>query len=133
MCDVDGHEPDTAYTSFVAYPYAQLRVEIGLTRGDVEWFRVQLEYNFEPEPYSDNDWQQVAGFDHHPNVDWGHDIREERLHLDIYRNGRKEKVARGFPEVAVNEAPRYCERFLRENADELLDQFERWHDIDTKI
>lgn len=127
------HDPDREYTAFISYPYAQLRVEIGLDRGDVEWFLVQLEYNFEPEPYADNDWQQVAGFDHHPNAEWGHDIRHERLHLDVYREGRKEEVRRGFPEVEVNKAPRYCEVFLRENADELLDQFEHWHDVNSRV
>lgn len=130
MSDADAHDPDKSYTLFISYPYAQIRVEIGLNRGDVQWFRVQLEYNVDSQPYTDNDWRQVAGFDHHPNVNWGHDITIERLHLDIYRDGRKEDVQQGFPEIELNKAPAYCENFLRARADTLLNRFGRWHGIE---
>jgi len=104
-------------------------VEIGTESGDVRWFFVQLEYNRRHEPYRENEWLQVARFDHHPEAEWGHDIVVERLHLDVYRDGRKWEVKRGFPPVQLNHAPAYCERFLHEHADHHLDQFERWHDL----
>jgi hypothetical protein len=53
----------------------------------------------------------------------------ERLHLDVYHEGRKRDVKRGFPKVLLSEAPSYCERFPHEHADHYLDQFERWHDV----
>jgi hypothetical protein len=62
------------YTAWVAYPYAQIRVEIGTERGDVRWFLAQLEYNVEHEPYGDDDRRQVARFDYHPRAEWGHDV-----------------------------------------------------------
>lgn len=121
------NNPDTDYTDFVTYPDTQIRTEIGIQEGAVRWFRVQLEYNAASDPYLNYDWRQVAGFDHHPRTNWGHDITTERLHLDIYRDGRKEDVKRGFPEIALNEAPRFCEQFLRTHADRYIQQFQRWH------
>jgi hypothetical protein len=121
--------PDKSYIAFIEYPYARRRTEIGVTRGNVEWFIVRLEYNVNTRFDQPDDWRQVAGFDHHPGVDWGHDITVERLHLDVYRDERKAHVKRGFPEVEVNRAPGYCERFLDKHADYYLDQFEDWHDL----
>jgi len=122
-------DPDREYTAWVTYPYAQLRVELGVERGGVRWFVVQLEYNRRHGPCRDDDWAQVARFDHHPEAGWGHDVVDEGLHLDLYRDGQKFDVERGFPPVPVNDAPAYCETFLYEHADHYLNQFERWHDL----
>ena len=121
--------PDKDYIAYIEYPYARCRTEIGVSRGNVEWFIVRLEYNVNTRFDEPDDWRQVVGFDHHPDVDWGHDITVERLHLDVYKNERKAYVQRGFPEIEVNRAPAFCERFLDEHADHYLDQFEDWHDL----
>lgn len=120
--------PDVEYTKSVN-GRAHVRVEIGVTDGDVDWFLVQLEYNMQPHGFHDNDWEEVARFDHHPHEPHGHDHTIERLHLDIYKNGQKHDVKRGFPPVPENEAPAKCEEFLLEHADYYIGQFERWHDI----
>lgn len=88
---------------------------------------VQLEYNFDTRFGYPDDWRQVARFDHHPHMNWGHDIRKEGLHMDVMKNGKKDKVLWNFPDVPVNKAPSFCEEFLLKNHDRLIDQFEQWH------
>ncbi|WP_147437749.1 MULTISPECIES: hypothetical protein [unclassified Halorubrum] len=104
------------------YGRSRVNVEIGITDGSVDWFLVQLEQNI-GEQYGERDWRQVARFDHHPDSAWGHDIESERLHLDLYRDGKKVDVQRGFPAVTAENAPAYCERFLTERADDLLERY----------
>lgn len=120
---------------WVEWPRVRIRSEIYTDpAGDVSAFVVQLEYdvNARYDGRGDDDWRQVARFDHQPDHDRGHDVREERLHMDIYRDGEKEAIKRGFPPVDVNEAPALCEQTLQQNADELVKQFERWHGIRRK-
>lgn len=120
-------KPDIEYTTPIT-GRAHIRVEIGTTGGDVDWFLVQLEYNVRPHGGKEDDWQEVARFDHHPHEPHGHDIRIERLHLDIYKEDKK-ITKRGFPPVSVNDAPGRCEEYLKEHAEHYLSQFECWHEI----
>lgn len=114
-----GDDPDVSYKPPIDSD-ARIRTERGINQGNVVWFLVQLEVNLQPAWDLEDDWRPAARFDHHPDADWGHDIREERLHLDIMNpDGGKQEVKRGFPVVSVNEAPAYCETFLRERADDL--------------
>ena len=104
---------------------ADTRLRIGLTkhRGTPTAFVVQLEYRL------DGEWCQVARFDHNPELGMGHDVIEEGLHLDVYRDGEKYEVERDFPPVTINDAPAYCEAYLKRNADTYVQRFERWHEI----
>jgi len=110
------------YVAHVEYGISRINLEIGVTDGTVDWFIVQLEQNV-GQQYGKRDWRQVARFDHHPDSAWGHDIELERLHLDLYRDGRKVDVQRGFPAVTAENAPKYCERFLRDRAPDLLERY----------
>ncbi|TKX75341.1 hypothetical protein EXE46_04090 [Halorubrum sp. GN11_10-6_MGM] len=110
------------YVVHVEYGVSRINLEIGVSDGTVGWFVVQLEQNV-GHRYGERDWRQVARFDHHPGSEWGHDIESERLHLDLYRNGKKVDVQRGFPAVTVENAPAYCERFLKQRASELLETY----------
>jgi hypothetical protein len=116
--------------SWVEYPYARIPTEVETEQGDVTRFVVQLEYNVEPDPFEPGDWRQVARFDHEPEVEMGHDVREEGLHMDVYRDGEKMDVRRQFETPPLNDAPRYCKTYLEQHADWLLARFERWHDVD---
>lgn len=119
--------PDVQYTTFIDPPAVRRRVNIGKTGGDVDWFVVQLEYNATVMGQT-NDWKQVARFDHHPQYSWGHDVRIEGLHLDLYRNGRKYKViTSGFPQLPVNEYPAYCEEYFKKQWHALIERFEQWN------
>lgn len=116
---------------WVRWPYARIRREIDIEQGEVIRFAYQLEYDVQATPAGGNtpDWRPVARLDHNVDPEHGHDIRDEGLHADIYRNGEKHKVLTSFPPVALSEAPRFSEEFLTQNADRLLEQFERWHDL----
>jgi hypothetical protein len=116
--------------SWVEYLYARIRTDIGTEHGDVTRFVVQLEYNVEPNLLEPNDWRQVARFDHEPDAEGGHDVTEEGLHMDVYRDEEKAEVRRDFPAVSLRGAPAFCKQTLSDRAPELLARFERWHGID---
>ena len=86
-------------------------------------FVVQLERGIGDE------WRQVIRFDHDPENPMGHDIAEDGVHMDVYRDGEKVRVKDDFPPVPLNHAPRYCITYTRENAARFLDRFEQWHDL----
>ena len=44
---------------------------------------VQLEY------WTDGAWQEVVRYDRDPESEMGHDVTEEGLHMDVYRDGEK--------------------------------------------
>lgn len=116
---------------WIAWPYARVRREIRTEAGDVSRFVVQLEYdvNATLDGRGDPDWRVVARFDHDPDEGRGHDVTEEGLHIDVYRNGGKYRQVWDFPEVELNDAPRYWREYLRTHGDWLLDRFEKWHGI----
>lgn len=60
-------------------------------------------------------WEEVARFDHNPHSVNGHDIRKEGLHMDIRDPDGTERRATGFPDVPVNQAPRWCEEYFKQN------------------
>lgn len=100
-----------------------LRAGFTTERGAVTRFFVQLEY------WLDGEWLEVVRFDHDPASDGGHDITEDGLHVDVFRDGQKYRVETDFPPVELNRAPRYCTAYVREHADRLIRRFERWHDV----
>lgn len=92
---------------------------------------MQLEYNLAPIPQNQSkwSWEPVARFDHNASPGSGHDIRDEGLHLDVYRNGEKDKVMTDFPKVPLSEAPDFCEQYLENHAERYLAWFERDHGL----
>lgn len=112
---------DREYTVALKYD-TRLRVGHTIVRGTPVEFVVQLEYHL------DGEWRIVARFDHNPDLRMGHDVTDEGLHLDIYRNGAKHYVERDFPAVNIYDAIAYCETYLERNAVELIGRFERWND-----
>lgn len=116
---------------WVRWPYARIRRELTTDHGHVVQFVAQLEYDIRATPAGGNtpEWRTVARFDHNSETEQGHDVQDEGLHLDLYKNEEKHKVVDGFPPVQLSRAPRYCEEFLEQNAGHYLEQFERWHDL----
>jgi len=110
------------YQTPIEYGLSRINLETGVSDGKVDWFVVQLEQNV-GQRYGKRDWRQVARFDHHPDSAWGHDVEAERLHLDLYRDGQKVDVQRGFPPVSAENAPAYCERFFEKRAGNLLERY----------
>lgn len=113
---------------WIEWPQVRVRREWCVVRA----FVLQLEYDHaaNPDGRGDSEWASVARFDH--DVDGPHDVREEGLHLDVYRSGEKYRRTDDFPPVPASEAIAFCERYLLENAAYLLARFEHWHDIQGK-
>lgn len=123
MADVS--EQEIRYTDAIKYPHARLRVIIDTENGVPTRFVVQLEYHY------DGEWETVVRFDHNLASEFGHDITEEGLHMDICRDGVKYRVKTDFPPVALSDAPAYAESHIREQVDQLLRRYEQWHNLTT--
>ena len=123
MVGVSEHDVD--YTDWIKYPNARLRIVIDIERGMPTLFIVQLEYQVKGE------WEPVVRFDHNSVNQFGHDITEEGLHMDIYRDGENRYVKTNFPAVPLSDAPKYAESHIRGQADQLLRRYEKWHNLTT--
>ena len=100
----------------------QLRTAFTTEQGEVTQFMVQLEY------WVGGEWRAVVRYDHDEDAEMGHDVTEEGLHRDVYRHGAKlaEQVT---PPIPADEGFDYAEDDLRENVENYVKRFERWHDI----
>jgi hypothetical protein len=101
----------------------QLRTAFTVERGDVVRFMVQLEY------WLDGKWRPVVRYDHDRDAEGGHDITEEGLHMDVYRNGEKLRSEDITGPIPAAEGFDYAEEDLRENVQQYIKRYERWHDI----
>jgi len=83
----DPRDYDKAYAAPQGGPVRQ-RVGIDLERGRVTRFVVQLEYLIDPQT---DEWAVVVRYDHDAegSAEATHDVTEEGLHIDIYRDGEK--------------------------------------------
>ncbi len=101
----------------------QLRTAFTTERGDVVRFMVQLEY------WLAGDWETVVRYDHDRYAAGGHDISEEGLHMDVYRNGEKVDVKDISGPITPADGFNYAEEDLRENVERYIKRFEQWHNI----
>lgn len=101
----------------------QLRTAFSTDRGEVTRFVIQLEY------WLDDEWCEVVRYDHDRDAPGGHDVTEDGLHRDVYRDGEKyrtETVSLPLPATAAFE---HAEEDLRENAEGFVRRFEQWHEV----
>lgn len=101
----------------------QLRTAFTVDRGDVVRVMVQLEY------WLDGEWQPVVRYDHDEDPNIGHDITEEGLHMDVYRDGEKLRAEDITGPVPAADGFDYAEEDLRENKQQYIKRFEKWHGI----
>ena len=101
----------------------QLRTAFSTERGTVTKFVVQLEY------WLEGDWREIVRYDHDRDARGGHDITEEGLHRDVYRDGEKSRSEALTPPIPANDGFDAAEEDLRENAERLVERFERWHGV----
>lgn len=101
----------------------QLRTAFSTERGVVTRFVIQLEY------WLNGEWRQVVRYDHDREAPGGHDVTEEGLHRDVYRDGEKHRIEEVSPPVPANEAFEYAEEDLRESVERFVRRFERWHGV----
>jgi len=104
----------------------RIDVRVGVDESnDVEWFVVQLLYNIEPYYSSNEDWREVARFDHNPDAQDGHDIVEEGLHIDILFENKDDEVQERFPEHTpppynLGSTVRFCVNYLKSEHEALV-------------
>jgi len=101
----------------------QLRTACTVDQGEVVRFVVQLEYWF------DGEWQPVVRYDHDENPSIGHDITAEGLHMDIYGDGEKHRTEDITGPIPAADGFDYAEEDLRENVQQYVKRFEKWHGI----
>jgi hypothetical protein len=124
MSDVP-QQYDREYTARVA---SAVRRHLGYSHdlGEVTRFVVQLEYLYEGE------WAPVVRYDHGPGSDHGHDVSEEGLHIDVYRDGGKYREEYVAPPMPAGVALDFAEDHLSENVQRFTRRFEEWHQIRTR-
>jgi len=117
---------------WIEWPYARLRRELAVDGGVPTRFVYQLEYDLDAtvDGLPPHNWQAVARMDH--DITGPHNVAEEGLHIDLYRDGEKIKQSREFPDVPLELAPTFCEAYLLRRSDFFLDRFERWHNVGKK-
>jgi len=115
-------EYDREFTTPLEY---RVRRRIGYShdRGDITRFAVQLEYRL------DGDWAEIVRFDHDPEGKHGHDVTEEGVHIDVYRDGEKLRSEEIFPPMTANDALTFAEEHLNQHAERYIRRFEQWHGI----
>lgn len=122
--DDDPRDYDREYTRSLPGP---LRVRIGrdTDRGDVTRFVVQLEYA------RGDDWQTVVRYDHDAegSTEASHDVSEEGLHVDIYREGEKHATEFIVGPMPADVALDHAEDHLAQNLERYVRRFEEWHGI----
>ncbi|MFB6080698.1 MAG: hypothetical protein ABEJ81_06860 [Haloferacaceae archaeon] len=101
----------------------QVRTAFSTERGEVTRFVVQLEY------WLDGEWRPVVRYDHDRDAEGGHDVTEEGLHMDVYREGEKVDVKRVSGPIPAADGFDHAEEDLGGNAERYVKRFERWHDI----
>jgi len=101
----------------------QLRLGFSKDRGTVTKFMVQLEY------WLDGEWQTVVRYDHDHAAEGGHDVTEEGLHRDIYREGAKIRSEEVTGPLPANKAFEYAEEDLKERVERYVRRFEKWHGV----
>jgi len=84
---------------------------------------VQIEY------WLDGGWQAVVRYDHDEDAEGGHDVTEEGLHRDIYRDREKIRTEGVTGPLPANKAFEYAEEDLKEHAEEYVRRFEKWHGV----
>jgi hypothetical protein len=101
----------------------QVPTAFSTERGEVSRFVIQREY------WLDGDWREVVRYDHDRDAPGGHDVTNEGLHRDVYRDGEKYRTEAVSPPIPANEAFDHAEEDLRENVERVIKRSERWHGV----
>jgi hypothetical protein len=120
-------EYDREFTTPLEYRVRR-RLGFDTDRGDVVRFVVQLEYHHHGE------WHSVVRYDHDgtDESEFAHDVTEEGLHIDIYRDGEKEATEYVAPPLRADLALDRAEDHLLANLERYITRYERWHGISNR-
>jgi hypothetical protein len=121
-------EYDREYTASVGAPAVRRRLGIDVDRGEVSRFVVQLEYLL------GDTWETVVRYDHdgEGSDEAAHDVTEEGLHIDVYRDGEKVYSHEQTPPLPANDALEAAEEHLSEHLKGYIRRFEQWHGIKSR-
>lgn len=105
-------------------------VEYGRQDGRIVYFVVLLLYYVSGVPGT-GDPMQVVGFDHDRRGQrTPHNVLDDGLHMDVYRNGEKYRVVTDFPPVySAEDALSTAIQHTRTNAATYVTRFESHHDV----
>ena len=117
-------EYDREYTCTLS-PVTRVRLGYSHDRGEVTRFLLQLEYRL------GNDWHEVVRYDHDSegSDEAAHDVTEEGLHIDIYRDGQQFRTEYVTPPMPAGTALDRAEDHLANNLESFIQRFEEWHGI----
>lgn len=106
----------------------QIRIGTSTQRGVVTRFMIQLEYRL------DCEWRQVVRYDHDADAppEMAHDVTEDGLHVDRYRDGEKVDTVQLSGPMSANTAFTQAEEHLTDNLETIIRRFERWHGIQSR-
>ena len=113
---------DREFTTPLEYR-TRRRIGYSHAHGEVTRFVVQLEYRF------DGEWVEIVRFDHDPESDHGHDVTEDGVHMDVYRDSEKLRSEEVFPPMPPGEALTFAEEHLNQHVERYINRFEEWHGI----
>lgn len=113
---------DTGYDTLLSQ---NVRVRFGYdaNRGDVTRFLIQLEYRMP------DGWTPIVRSDHNPDAPDGHDVQQEGVHMDLYRDGQKDHVRKIGPPMSPNAGLTRAEEHLIGKYEHHVRRFEQWHNL----
>lgn len=119
---------DTEFTASIGGVPARRRVGFDVDRGTITRFVVQLEYLIDP---ISGTWDPVIRYDHDAegSDEATHDVTEEGLHIDVFRDGVKIESHELTPPIEANMALKTAEEHIAEHLDRYVHRFEQWHGI----
>lgn len=121
---------DTEYTAPERGPVRR-RLGVDIDHGQVARFVVQLEYLVDAEH---DEWAIVVRYDHDSqgSDETTHDVTEDGLHIDIYRDGEKAESHELTPPMPASEALNAAEEHLAQHMEGYVRRFEQWHKINRR-
>jgi len=123
----DPRDYDKEFTAPEGGPVRR-RTGIDVDQGELTRFVVQLEYLLDP---ITEEWATVVRYDHDNlgSDEVTHDVTEEGLHIDIYRDGEKVDSNELTPPLPAKKALDTVEDHLAEHLEGYVRRFERWQGI----
>lgn len=86
---------------------------------------MQLEYRLA------DDWVEIVRSDHDEASTHRHDVTEDGVHPDVFRDGAEVRSAEIFPPMPPNEALTFVEDRIAEHGERYVKRFEARHGITT--
>jgi len=127
MTDETPREYDREYCRPLPGP-VQVRIGFDRQKDTVTRFVVQLEYHHA------GAWQPVVRYDHDGTgeSEHAHDVTEDGVHMDIYRDGEKHVTEYVAPPLDGGVALDRAEDHLQNNLERFTNRYEQWHEIQDR-